>query len=246
MEEGAYELTIDELAQRTGMSARNIRAHQSRGLLAPPRLRGRTGFYNKDHLARVELIQTLQSDGYSLDLIHRLLRSAGGSTAEVLRFTQALHQPFGDERPGVIELAELQRRFGSTDPEPLARAQEIGLLRSIGDGRYEELAPQALRGGEVLAELGVSVEDVVDMAAEVRQHTDAIANAFLRVFIDNVWRRAEEAGQQEECLAHVGEAMERLRPLSSAAVLSLLQASMGEAVESRVAPELRGMDQRPA
>ena len=36
MAEQGHELTIDRHAQETGMSARNIRAHQSRGLLAPP------------------------------------------------------------------------------------------------------------------------------------------------------------------------------------------------------------------
>src|SRR4051794_34695752 len=54
---GAADLTIDELAQRTGMTVRNIRAHQSRGLLPPPEVRGRTGFYGPDHVARIELIQ---------------------------------------------------------------------------------------------------------------------------------------------------------------------------------------------
>ena len=42
--EEATQLTIDELAQRSGMTVRNIRAHQSRGQLPPPDVRGRTGF----------------------------------------------------------------------------------------------------------------------------------------------------------------------------------------------------------
>ena len=66
---GTSELTIDQLAQRTGMSARNIRAHQSRGLLAPPTLRGRTGYYNDEHVARIELIQRLQADGFHTILL---------------------------------------------------------------------------------------------------------------------------------------------------------------------------------
>ena len=41
-EEG-MELTIDELARETGMTARNIRAHQSRGLFPPPKVRDLTG-----------------------------------------------------------------------------------------------------------------------------------------------------------------------------------------------------------
>ena len=37
MVDATAELTIDELARETGMTVRNIRAHQSRGLLPPPR-----------------------------------------------------------------------------------------------------------------------------------------------------------------------------------------------------------------
>ena len=51
------DLTIDELARRTQMTVRNIRAHQSRGLLLPPDVRGRTGFYGPAHAARIELIR---------------------------------------------------------------------------------------------------------------------------------------------------------------------------------------------
>ena len=39
------ELTIEQLAHETGMTVRNIRAHQSRGLLPPPEVRSRTGYY---------------------------------------------------------------------------------------------------------------------------------------------------------------------------------------------------------
>ncbi len=40
-------MTIRELAERTGMTVRNIRAHQTRGLLPPPVVRGRTGYYTR-------------------------------------------------------------------------------------------------------------------------------------------------------------------------------------------------------
>ena len=38
-------MTFDELARRTRLTVRNIRAYQSRGLVPPPELRGRTGYY---------------------------------------------------------------------------------------------------------------------------------------------------------------------------------------------------------
>src|SRR6478672_10954549 len=79
---GEASMTIDELARRSGMTVRNIRAHQSRGLVPPPEVRGRTGYYGDDHVGRVELIQALQADGFNLESIRKLLDTAGGSSAE--------------------------------------------------------------------------------------------------------------------------------------------------------------------
>src|ERR671939_1447468 len=101
------QLTIDELAQRTGMTVRNLRAHQSRGLLPPPVVRGRTGYYGAEHVARVELIKELQADGFNLEAIRRLIENAGGSTSEVLRFTRAARETFEEESPDVVTVAEL-------------------------------------------------------------------------------------------------------------------------------------------
>src|SRR5436190_17878710 len=89
MSQATEQLTIDELARRTGMTVRNIRAHQSRGLLPAPQVRGRTGFYGPEHESRINLIRELQADGYKLEAIGRLVESAGGSSEEVLRFTRA-------------------------------------------------------------------------------------------------------------------------------------------------------------
>src|SRR5881296_2753041 len=86
----APELTIDELARTTGMTVRNIRAHQSRGLLPPPDVRGRTGYYGPDHVARLELIAEMQADGFNLAAIKRLVNQAPGSEREMLGFRRAL------------------------------------------------------------------------------------------------------------------------------------------------------------
>ena len=45
------QLTIEQLAAETGMSVRNIRSHQARGLLAPPEVRMRVGYYGPEHVA---------------------------------------------------------------------------------------------------------------------------------------------------------------------------------------------------
>src|ERR671937_2116632 len=105
----ADEMTIDELARETGMTVRNIRAHQSRGLLPPPEVRGRTGYYGGEHLARIELIRELQAEGFNLEAIKRLIAAGNGSSADVLRFTHLVREPFEDEEPEIVTTARLAR-----------------------------------------------------------------------------------------------------------------------------------------
>ncbi|MGI8921354.1 MAG: MerR family transcriptional regulator [Solirubrobacteraceae bacterium] len=233
------ELTIDQLAQRTGMTARNIRAHQSRGLLPAPAVRGRTGYYGPDHLARVELIKELQADGLNLDLIRRLLDGAGGSSGEVLRFTRALREPFGDEQPELVDVSELARRWQTTDGRLLAKAVDLGLLRSLGDGRYEEVSPRLVSAGEELGRLGVTLDTALEVMARLRHHADRVANLFVELFIDSVWKPFEAEGRPEERWVEVRGTLERLRPLATESLLAVFQLAMSDAIDHAFGRELR-------
>ena len=70
------ELTVDELAARVGVTVRNLRAYSARGLLPPPRMVGRTGYYGREHIARLLLVREMLAEGYSLAMIERTLASA--------------------------------------------------------------------------------------------------------------------------------------------------------------------------
>jgi DNA-binding transcriptional MerR regulator len=242
---GSEQLTIDELARRTGMTVRNIRAHQSRGLLPPPEVRGRTGYYGRDHIARIELIRELQADGFKLEAISRLLESAGGSSDEVLRFTRAVKAPFEDEEPQIITPEELAQRYGDAGdkaPELLRRAEKLGILRPLADGNFEELSPRLGRAASELAALGVSSETALHVAREIRKHADSVAKTFVELFIREVWKPFEDEGRPDQDLPKVREAVERLRPLASDALLAVFQLAMSDAVEQRVGRELERID----
>src|ERR1700684_2110461 len=72
-----YDLTVEQLAAEVGMSVRNIRNHHTRGLLPPPEVRARVGYYSAEHVARLRLILDLQADGFNLTAIERLRGGAG-------------------------------------------------------------------------------------------------------------------------------------------------------------------------
>src|SRR4249920_1340318 len=67
-------MPIEELARRTGVTVRNLRAMQARSLALPPELVGRKGFYTERHVARVLLVLKLQSRGFSLAAIQALIK----------------------------------------------------------------------------------------------------------------------------------------------------------------------------
>ena len=212
------------------MTVRNVRAHQSRGLLPPPEVRGRTGYYGPEHVARIELIREMQDDGFSLELIGRLLSSAGSSAA-AMRFVRAMRAPYGEEEPQVITAAELTARWGDEDPELLERAIELGIMRELGEGRYEEVSPRLARVSAELAELGVSARQAIEVAASLRRHSDRVARAYMKLFIEAVWKPFEAEGRPEERWPEVSEALERLRPLALESLVAVFGIAMDDATE---------------
>jgi DNA-binding transcriptional MerR regulator len=238
---GATELTIDELARETGMTARNIRAHQSRGLLSPPEVRARTGYYTAEHVARIRLIQDMQSQGFNLKAIERLLALGTARGSEnALAFERAILTPFAEEQPEVIKTSELAATFGEEpDAKVLARAEKIGAVRPLGDDTWEVPSPTLLRAASALVELGIPVNHVLAVGEAIRKHTGAIAKEFVRLFMQDVLDPIRENDRfSEESLLRAQEAVERLRPLASEAVLASFGQVMTEAVERQLEREL--------
>jgi DNA-binding transcriptional MerR regulator len=244
-------MTIDRLARKTGMTARNIRAHQSRGLLPPPDVRGRVGYYGPEHVARLELIKEMQADGFNLEAIGKLLNRSEGSSEEVLRFTRALREPFVAERPRVVTTEELAEPFGGAEPEELQKmlenALEIGFLHPLGDDRFEELSPRLAGVREELFKLGIPPSSAIEVGSVIREHADAIARTFADLFLKEVWEPFDRAGRPEEQWPKVRDSLERLRPLAGEAVIAIFGLAMNDAVEKAFGEELERMqgDERP-
>jgi DNA-binding transcriptional MerR regulator len=214
-------MTIDELARETGMTARNIRAHQSRGLLPPPEIRARTGFYGPEHAERVRLILQLQEEGFNLAAIKRLVESR-----EAIGFTRAVLAPFDGEEPETITEPELAQRFGGTfDARLLRKAESLEILRPTGEGTWEVPSPTLLRAGEQLVELGIPLRHVLAVAERVARSTEDIADTFVRLFMQDVV--SVHRGDWER----VTEALQRMRPMATDVVLASFGRRMTRAVE---------------
>lgn len=231
--------TIEELAARTGVTVRNIRAYQTKGLLPSPRLRGRTGIYGEDHLTRLRMIKEMQAAGFGLKAIKTLLDAApSGTEDEVLRFERTLLAPWSSEEPETVRIDVLARRLGYPPPAVAERAQQLGLIEIVDDEHYLVRVPSLISAAEELRDLGVPVADSLEVVARVLRNSEAITETFVDVFLKHVWRPFDRAGRPREEWPQVRESLERLRPIAGRVVQSLFASSMRAAVEGAFAEEL--------
>src|ERR1700728_3375172 len=126
--QSASDLTVEQLAAEVGMSVRNIRNHHTRGLLPPPEVRARVGYYSAEHIARLKLILDLQADGFNLAAIERLLSGSHGLAERLLGLRRAVTTPFEAESPEIITTEELNKRFGEVDHKDITRIRKLKLL----------------------------------------------------------------------------------------------------------------------
>src|SRR5882757_601016 len=158
------ELTVEQLAAEVGMSVRNIRNHHTRGLLPPPDVRARVGYYNAEHVARLRLILDLQADGFNLTAIERLLSGSDGLAERLLGLRKAVTTPFEPEQPELITNAELNERFGELSAKDAERVRKLKLLVPLGDGRFEAPSPALLRAAEQVVALGIPLHAALSLS----------------------------------------------------------------------------------
>jgi DNA-binding transcriptional MerR regulator len=232
-EDSLNQLTIEQLAGQSGMSVRNIRSHQARGLLAPPEVRLRVGYYGPEHLAQLRLIRDLQAEGFNLAGIKRLLDDTQATAERLARFREALTEH--REPAETLTLAELGRRFrvsAEEAPRVLDKTEKLGLLVPAGEDRYEVPSPSLLAVAEEVVDRGMPVEALLTVFEELDSHCDAVARAFVGLFVTQVWRPFQRAGMPAERWPEIDEAIERLRPLATDALLAIFSRRMGSQIEA--------------
>ena len=229
------EFVIEELSRRTGMTVRSLRSYQSRKLLPPPTVRGRTGYYDERHVARIQLIQNLQSEGIKLHSIARMLDEGGRSDADLLQFTRSVQTMFTESDGSITTVGDLAGRFGVEDLEAgahlLERAERLGLVRHVDDVTYEELSPRLIDVGEhAVQALGLTPDEALDVVGKLRKHADGVAKIYLDLFVTNVWTPFAEADQPAEQWSDVQRALDEVRSLATEALMGAFELVMSERV----------------
>ena len=161
-----------------------------------------------------------------------------GSAQDALDFARAILTPFEDERPEIIDAAELAERFSGGDEKQLRRAEKLGIVVPLGEGRYEIPSPTLVRAGETLIGLGIPLEKSLDVIENVARQADSVADAFVKLFLDRVWKPFDRAGQPEPDWPAVLAALEQLRPLATEVLVAIFQPRMTQATETAFGREL--------
>jgi DNA-binding transcriptional MerR regulator len=226
------QLTVDELAARVGVTVRNLRAYSARGLLPPPRMVGRTGYYGREHVARLLLVREMLAEGYSLAMIERTLASApANASSATLALHRALLAPWLPPEPETLTGAELAARAGVPEsPELVDRLVGLGLVQRLADGALRVLDPALLTAGLQVVGLGVPPDELIDAQARVNEHVRAIARTYVDMFVRTGWQAFVDAGAPREQLDAVRDTVARLQPAAAQAVLAAFRTEMAAAV----------------
>jgi DNA-binding transcriptional MerR regulator len=230
-------LTIEQLAAESGMTVRNIRSHRARGLLPAPEVRDRVGYYGPQHVTRLRMIQELQSEGFNLKGIERLLEQSPGPAEQFLSFKRALGASFETEEPQAFTRQELADRFGDGD-EALEQGIASGALVPLGDERFEARVPSLLDAAEGVLAQGVPLNHALAVLSKVQDRCRSVAREFVRLFLEDVWKPFEQAGYPEEQWPQVRAALDQLRPLSSQALMGIYQMTMADEVDAAFGKQL--------
>jgi DNA-binding transcriptional MerR regulator len=185
--------SIDELGERAGMSVRNIRAHQSRRLLHPPRRSGRRSLYDRSHVERLRLIKRLQSGGFSLSAIRALVQ-AGNEAGELALAWRAeavamrfLPGDEFDEAKLAIEPEGMTALLGQ--PGALEQLEAFGITRRTRDGGWQGTHPVLVEAGRRAREMGLPSPEITRVQLQIAAQAEAIARELMstlrRHFDDN-------------------------------------------------------------
>jgi DNA-binding transcriptional MerR regulator len=231
----ANRLTIEQLAAGTGMSVRNIRSHQARGLLAPPDVRARVGYYGPEHVAQLRLIRDLQEQGFNLGGIKRLLEDTHGTAERLLRVRQSLTTSVEGVPTETLSAVELGRRFRIEDAkegrELLSRAVKLGVLIPLGGDQYEAPNPSLLAVADEAVKSRIPLAAALTVIAEIDRHCESVSRSFVKLFITEVWKPFARADMPVDRWPEIEDAVERLRPAASEALITIFQQTLSTEIE---------------
>jgi DNA-binding transcriptional MerR regulator len=175
------EYRLEELAEASGVSARNIRAYRERGLLDPPRRSGRSALYDDSHLAQLDTINQLLRRGFNSAHIAEFFAGMrdGADLADVLGLQRSVPAARADA-PMAAPVPPVSRKDGPLDigvgSDEARRLIELGLARRI-DGAVSLTDPVLSEIVARAADQMLYIRALLRIVESTRQDIDVLAAA---------------------------------------------------------------------
>lgn len=227
------EYRINELSKLSGVSVRNIRVYQDRGLLPPPTIRGRVGWYSEKHLVRLTLISRMLERGYTFATISELLQAAhyGMKVEHVLRGTPRGGRFRNFKRAATITVTELRKTLKASD-RTIALSEKLGLLAKEG-AHFAIRNPEVLEGAEALVKGGIDVDVLLDRWVRVSDDLDDVARSFVSIITDRYFDENLPNLDEAE-VAQMAELIQTVRPMAHEIVESAFSKALDRHISKAI------------
>lgn len=226
------------------MTVRNVRAYASRGLIEAPRLEGRTGYYSREHLQRLQLVRDLIDRGYTLSAVERAVtgspRTSAGHTLDLLRL---LDEPHHDAEPEVMSREALAALAGvPRDDALLVALGEFNLVEWLDDDDVRLLQPLIVRAGAAAVALGLDPKTVISLFPLLSSNLRDIADAFVSGVSSEIFQPFRDAGMPEDDWPRILQSIESLLPVASQVTLGIFRTQLSEAIDRELGEQLGDQD----
>jgi DNA-binding transcriptional MerR regulator len=204
------EYTIDDLAALTRVPSRTIRFYQSKNVLPRPHLRGRVAYYGEAHVERLKLVAELQDRGLQIKAIGDIVaRLEKGDLAlnDWLGLEDQLKEPWANDRPRLVDAAELRALAGDDRPGRIAELVRAGLVERKGES-FLVPSPSLLQAAIRLEAAGLELPDSVEAGGLMRRHLGKAARELVEFFV----KHATSSDRAEGPAASLTEMVRMMRP----------------------------------
>ncbi|MBV7295679.1 MerR family transcriptional regulator [Corynebacterium sp. TAE3-ERU12] len=231
---------LAELEARSGCTARTIRFYTTRGLLPAPRRLGRVAVYGPGHLARLELIRTLQSTGLSLQAIGDYMQLLpGDASEEAIALHGALLAPWTVDSAETLDAATLDERAGrSLDSTDRALLERLRIIEPAADGGWR-VHTSNLEGGMALIDAGLPPAAALAARKLIDSHVTQIAEGLTDIFRSHIWPRYRSGDLDREAMLRIAGTFQ---PLTVSALVAALSDAV-DVTKRKTVEQRRGLNQ---
>jgi DNA-binding transcriptional MerR regulator len=235
-EDTSERLTLEELAEASGVPPRTIRYYQAEKLLQKPERDAhdaRVARYGPEHVERLRLVGELRDRGLKLPAIRTLLNEGDASTrvADWLGLDASLRGSWGEGTPRLVGRDELAALLADAPPGTQGHLEDAGLLVRQGSS-WLLPSPNLLDLCLRLVRDGVRIDLVVEAGEILQKYLRKAADQLIELFVTAL-------GQGFGAGADTATLVEALRPAAGDAAGLIFGLELERAIAALLADTKR-------